>query len=151
MSAAIVEVLKAYRGSDGELTKALLARLETLGELGAIGAMLYRAQKASERAKVYRRRQYRGAAYDRKGWALGELAELLERTAAGAGIVWGWGEDPKTPHYRHVLYLELPTGQVSFHSDERGPGPAHAKGWDGRPGQSPDRIIRWLARLLEGR
>lgn len=148
MSAAIADVIAAYQGSSGEATKALLARLEQLGELGVVAAYLYRAQKASERAKVYRVGGFRQMAYDRKDWALRELVAALQG-APGAGIVWGWGVDDKQPYHKQVLYIDLPTGQVSFHTGARGEGPDYAKGWDGRPGQSPDRIVRWLARLLD--
>lgn len=146
---ALVDVVKVYQGSDGDATRALHARLEELGDAGRIGAYLVRAQKASERAKVYRGGGYRRQAYDRKEWALGELCAVLQADAAG--LTWGWGEDPDQPVYRHVLYVDLPTGQVSFHAAHRGAGPDYAGAWDGRPGQAPDRILRWLARLLEGR
>jgi hypothetical protein len=59
-------------------------------------------------------------------------------------------EDPATPAYSHVLYVDLPTGQVSFHTAARDDGPAYAGAWDGIKGQGPDRIIRWVARLLDG-
>lgn len=151
MTPALVEIVRVYQGSDGDATRALHARLEALGPLGRIGAYLVRAQKASERAKVYRGRGFRTSAYDRKDWALGELCAVLEAHAADAGMAWGWGEDPAQPVHKHVLYVELPTGQVSFHTGERRTGPVYEGQWDGRPGQSPDRILRWLARLVEGR
>lgn len=149
-STAIHDVYSIYRGSDGDATRAFLGRLEQLGELGRIAAYLFRAQKASERAKVYRGRTHRASAYDRKDWALRELAAVLVADAP-ASIVWGWGEDPAQEFHRHVLYVDLPTGQVSFHTGQRGEGPEYVDGWDGQRGKSPDRILRWIARLLEGR
>ncbi|MBW4700360.1 hypothetical protein [Micromonospora sp. RL09-050-HVF-A] len=41
-----------------------------------------------------------------------------------AGVPAGMGYDPADPH-PVVVYLELPTGQVSWHL------PAHPTGWDG--------------------
>lgn len=145
---AMAEVMAIYKGSDGEATSRLYARLEGMGPIGTIAVNLFRAQKCSERAKVYSRR-YRGSAYDRKQWSMDNLARVLGEHAVVAGIVWGWGEDEKQAYHRWVLYVELPTGQVSFHTDHRGDGPDHQSGWDGKEGQSADRIVRWVGRLLE--
>jgi hypothetical protein len=149
MSAALAEIIAIYQGSDGEATKALYARLEKLGPIGAIAVNLFRAQKASERAKVYRGGGYRGMAYDRKEWAIENLCTALSAHAAGAGLVWGWGIDDKQPVHKRVLYVDLPTGQVSFHCASSSPGPDYPGQWDGMPGQSPDRILRWIGRLLD--
>ena len=154
MTEALVDVIRIYRGSDGEATKALYARLEALGELGRIAVNLFRAQKASERAKVYRggergKGSYRGLAYERKQWSIDNLCDALASCAAAAGIRWGWGEDPEQPVHRHVLYVDLPTGQVSFHAASRGQGPDYPVAWDGVPGQSADRVLRWCGRLLK--
>lgn len=147
----LADVVAVYRGSNGEATRALYARLEQLGPAGAIAVHLLRACKTSERAKRYRGRSYKGAAYDTKNWALDNLAELLGRHAAGAGVTgWGWAVDPAQAVHRFVLYVELPTGQVSFHSATRGAGPDYAGRWDGVRGVAADRIVRWAAGLLQG-
>lgn len=152
MSTTLIDVVRVYQGSSGDDTRALCARLEALGDLGRVAAFLFRAQKASERAKVYRGGGYRVAAYERKSWAMRELVAVLEgETLTHGRIRWGWGQDLEQRIHKWVLYVELPTGQVSFHTDARGDGPDYPPGWDGRPGQSPDRILRWCARLLEGR
>jgi hypothetical protein len=145
MSAALAEVMSIYRGSDGAATRALYARLDGLGPIGVVAVNLFRAQKCSERAKAYRGRGYKDAAY-----GMDNLAAALGEHAAPLGIVWGWGEDDKQAFHRHVLYVELPTGQVSFHTDKRGAGPDHPGGWDGMAGMSADRIVRWVGRLLDG-
>lgn len=149
----LIQVARVYQGSDGEATKALYARLETLGPIGAVAINLLRAQKASERAKVYRggirgRGSYRSMAYGRKGWAMDNLAAALTQHAPALGLLWGWGEDAKQEYHRCVLYLDLPTGQVSFHTAARGQGPDYPGSWDGVRGQSADRIVRWVARVL---
>lgn len=122
-------------------------------QCGHVAVNLFRACKASERAKVYRGGQrgngsYRGMAYDRKQWAMDNLCRALGEHAGILGISWGWGTDDKQPMHRDVLYVDLPTGQVSFHTAGRGKGPDYLHQWDGVPGQGPDRVCRWVARVL---
>jgi hypothetical protein len=129
MSYDIAAVLRVYQGSDGEATKALYAALEKLGPDGEIAANVFRAVKCSERAKVYRGgratigQSYKSKAYERKEWALNNLTKFL---ALHGGFRWGWGIDkamaPDDPH-KNVLYVDIPTGQVSFHSPVRLAGP----------------------------
>lgn len=152
-----VAVLRTYQGSDGEATKALYEVLNGLGPIGTVAVNLFRACKSSERAKVYRggergRGSYRRMAYDRKQWSLDNLCATLAADADQFGIRWGWGidlvlRDRDDPHH-HVLYVDLPTGQVSFHSGVRGNGPDYPGQWDGQPGQSAGRICAWISRLI---
>jgi hypothetical protein len=149
----LADILETYTGSDGERTKALYVELESSGPIGAVATNLFRACKASERAKVYRggergRGSYRRMAYDRKQWAMDNLCSALAKHATDLRIVWGWGRDNTQPRHCDVLYIELPTGQVSFHTACRGQGPDYHGAWDGQRGQSADRICRWVARLL---
>lgn len=152
--AHIERVIRVYQASDGEATRALYAQLATFGARGALALNLFRACKSSERAKVYRGGGYRGAAYDRKGDALDQITlalfEIDRRAQLGEGarLVWGWGRDDKQPFHKDVLYIDLPTGQVSFHAAERGLGPAYPGQWDGVRNHSVDRITRYVARLL---
>lgn len=148
------EIVRVYEGSDGDATKALYARLEALGPVGIVAVNLFRANKSSSRAKVYRggvrgQGSYRGMAYDRKQWAMENLCRVLGEHAAQLSITWGWGVDPKQEFHRHVLYVDLPTGQVSFHTAARGDGPNYPGVWDGIGGASADRILRWIARLMK--
>jgi hypothetical protein len=151
---AVAEVMRIYQGSDGGATRGLYARLEKLGPIGQIAVNLFRAQKASERAKKYRggdgRSSYRQLAYDRKQWAINNLSTALAEHAETIGFAWGWGEDEKQEYHRQVLYVDLPTGQVSFHTAGRGEGPDYPGQWDGVRGQSADRVVRWIGRLLDG-
>lgn len=148
-------VLRTYEGSDGDATKALYAQLERdHGAAGIVAVNLFRAQKASARAKVYRggvpgRGSYRSMAYDRKQWAMDNLCWVLGEHAAALGIVWGWGVDAKQEFHRDVLYVDLPTGQVSFHTAVRGGGPAYERPWDGVRDASAQRICSWVGRLLD--
>jgi hypothetical protein len=49
-----------------------------------------------------------------------------------------------------ILYIDLPTGQVSFHCPERGDGPDYAGSWDGVPEASRDRIVAAIDQLVGG-
>jgi hypothetical protein len=141
-------VVGVFDGSDGDATKALFADLEKRGPIGLIAVNLFRAQKNSGRAKVYRGRRYRDAAYDRKQWAMDNLCAVLAKHACDVGITWGWGADPKQSFHRFVLYVELPSGQVSFHTGERGEGPDYSSDWDGVTNASPGRVCSFVAQVL---
>jgi len=144
----LADVMRIYDGSSGDDTKALYARLEQLGPNGQIALNLFRAQKNSARAKVYRGGGYRGKAYDRKQWAIDNLAAILTQHAEACAIRWGWGIDDAQEYHRVVLYIDLPIGQVSFHTAMRGAGPDYPGEWDGIPNASIGRICSWCARLL---
>jgi hypothetical protein len=139
-----------YDGSNGDATRALYQYLEgRYGAAGALAVNLFRACKTSSRAKKYRGR-YVGAAYDTKDWSLQNLCRVLgdsdrwdARDGAGLGIVW----DAKTINFEHVLYVTLPTGQVSFHARRRGDGPDFPDKWDGVIEAAATRILLWIAQL----
>jgi len=146
--------MAVFEGSDGDATRALFDQLEKLGPAGVVALNLFRACKNSARAKVYRggqrgRGSYRSMAYDRKAWAIDNLADVLGKHAAALGIAWGWGLDPNQEFHRHVLYVDAPTGQVSFHTAPRGAGPDYVGGWDGARGTGAQRICGWIAQLLQ--
>lgn len=147
-----------YQGSDGSATKALYSELERRGLVGMLALNLFRAQKASSRAKIYRggvrgQGSYKAMAYERKQWSLDNLVSLLDRHSEALKVRWGWridyqvllGSSPAA-----VLYIELPdTGrQVSFHSPRRGKGPEYPGDWDGERA-SAERIIGFCSRVLE--
>lgn len=141
-----INVRQIYEGSDGEATKALYAALEKLGPIGLVALNLFRCHKSSSRAKVYRRRAHKHASYDKKNWSLGELCNALINHG---GFVWGWQEDPTQEFHKWVLYVELPTGQVSFHARLPYTGHRYAGEWDGRK-VSGERIIRFVESVLNG-
>jgi len=147
MSKTVHEI---YEGSNGEETKELYARLAALGPVGLVGLNLFRAQKCSARAKEYRKGAWKREAYDRKNWSLANLSMALVEHAPTLGIRWGWKLDlaAEGPHC-WVIYIELPTGQVSFHSGQRGPStqPTYPGEWD-RSRASAERILAWCATLL---
>lgn len=143
-----IDLMQVYAGSNGEATKALYHRLAPLGPAGHVAMNLFRAHKASSRAKVYRGRGYRGAAYDRKQWSIDNATAILGEHAVKLGIRWGWKVDPKQAYHRWVIYVDLPTGQVSFHTSERGIGPDYLGEWDGCRDQGPTRICQYVQQVL---
>lgn len=156
----VSDVRMIYEGSNGEATTALYRRLEALGPVGVIAVNLFRACKASERAKLYRggagfkpkrRSKYSGMAYDKKDWSIGNLADMLLKHGAEVSDVlcWGWALDPGTERYHNVLYIDLPTGQASFHTSSRRAGPDYTKGWAKTQGKgTAEVIIGWVGGLV---
>ncbi len=142
-----VDIAIVYNGSNGDATKALYAKLEKVGPLGVVAMNLFRALKASSRAKVYRGRGYRDAAYDKKAWSMDNLCRVLV-AQEDLGIEFGWGRDEKAVGFENVLYVDIPTGQMSFHTDRRGDGPDYPGAWDGAEKTGPERICRWCELLL---
>lgn len=145
-----------YYGSDGAKTRSLLRRLEALGLIGQVAAQLFRAQKYSSRAKVYRggiwrssgkRTSYSYLANDRKSKVLDDLCSLLSLSAHD--FRWGWKDDSAQRHATHVLCVDLPNGQVSFHSPTRFDGPNYSGDWNRERG-SERRIIEFCQYLLDG-
>lgn len=53
------------------------------------------------------------------------------------------------PHARHVLYVDLPQGQVSFHSTAKYAGPSYDGDWDGQP-KSEQRILECADNIMGG-
>lgn len=148
MTRDLANVLSVFEGSSGDATIALYNELRELGASGAVAIELFRAQKSSSRAKVYRRSGFKGKAYDKKQWAMDNLARAL--TEFGA-LPWGWKIDPTQAFHNWVLYVDLPNGQVSFHTAARGAGPDYAGDWDGVKNMSPTRVCRFIADLFATR
>lgn len=145
-------VQNAYFGSHAATTRRLLKDLAAKGVEGQVAAQLFRAQKASARAKQYRGgtfdgrgTSYRRLAYDRKGECLCELSLLL--LDEEHGLQWGWGRDGANGLAPHVMYIDLPNGQVSFHSAHRFAGPDYSGEWD-RAYASEERILEFCERVF---
>ena len=145
-----------FQGSDSARTRKFLTHLEKQGQPGRIAAALFRSQKASSKAKLYSGgiersnggfSSFRTLSYEKKSQALKALCSLL--LVDSAGIEWGWGRDEENSRAPHVLYLELPTGQVRFHSAERFAGPDYPGKLDGERA-SEARIIGYCDQFAEG-
>ncbi len=142
---------EVYQENNAPTTRLLFSRLKKLGSLGLLAVELLRAQKNSDRGKLqgYKKSKvfnYSGVSYGRKAKALSNIARILLEN--NLGIKWGWGEDPAEFKIPWVLYLELPTGQVSFHNRKRYEGPDYEGQWD-KKNASCERILEFCDRLLE--
>jgi hypothetical protein len=141
--AAVATAKEVYGGSDGRLTVAYYRRLQSFGPIGLVAMNLFRAHKTSSRAKVYRGRRFRSASYDVKNYSLEQLVVALQ----SATLTWGWQHDPATVNFEWVLYVDLPTGQCSFHSGVRLAGPEYLGRWDCQR-LSGERILAFCDELL---
>jgi hypothetical protein len=134
---------EVFKQSNGDVTKAYYAEMNQRGLPGQLAVALFRAQKRSTAAKKYRKGAWKRDAYDVKNWSLSEVCRVLTTMQAFESAPrWGWKRDQKTPGYEWVLYCDLPTGQCSFHSDDRLNGPDYPSDWDG-VGMSQERICRY--------
>lgn len=124
-STTAIQAYGTLVGSNAAATRQLLRELGLRGEFGRLAQSLFRAQKASERAKRYR--GYSDSYYEKKGEQLNEVVDSL--FALTDELPWGWGIDEEGYH-RDVLYVDLPTGQASFHHVERLSGPDYPGEWD---------------------
>lgn len=149
-------IMRIYQSSDGNWTKSLYEHLEqNHGARGIVAVNLFRALKTSFRAKQYRggngKGSYRSQAYARKSWSISNLCRELSQNPLKEIPRWGWGIDDKLTVHNHVLYVDLPTGQVSFHNEARADGPDYSGKWDGMRGASVGRICAWVAAVSQKR
>jgi hypothetical protein len=133
--------LEVFKQNDGDVTKAYYADMNSRGPAGQLAVALFRAQKRSTAAKKYRGGKYRRAAYEVKNYSLSEVCRILT-AYPDLGLRWGWKDDPKTPGFTQVLYVNLPQGQCSFHSSDRLNGPEYPDDWDGAHA-STERILAY--------
>lgn len=154
-NSVLLPVRDIYFASNGAATLQLLNALRDIIPYGCIAAELLRLQKASSRAKDYRGgiersdgnyNSYRHLAYQAKAEALTILHNELNRNSFG--LCWGWGIDPAQKQNPNVLFVDLPNGQVSFHSPQRMSGPDYELPWYGQE-SSEDRIISFCQKVLD--
>jgi hypothetical protein len=148
---------EVFDGSDGAVTRGYYAELVSHGPMGVLAMNLIRAQKSSTRAKKYRggvagKGSFRGLAYEKKAFSMQQLCRVLAEHRDGLGIPYGWKQDPATTFDGRpawVLYVDLPQGQVSFHSPTRGDGPGYTGDWD-QCRASEFRILQFCDCVIEG-
>lgn len=99
--------VEVFNQQNGEVTKAWYAEMNRRGPHGQLAVALFRTQKRSTAAKSYRGGKYRSAAYDVKNWSLSEICRILTAYPE-LNATWGWKEDPDTPGFNWVLYVDLP-------------------------------------------
>jgi hypothetical protein len=146
-------VSEVYYGSNSADTARVMRELQRRPG-GLIAVLLFRAQKASSRAKKYKGGikdgpSYRNLAYQKKDECIGNLCMALMEQSE---FTWGWGLDDKVSSGsgpKHVLYVDLPTGQVSFHNYAKYKGPDYSGEWDGVRGASEDRILEFCTSVME--
>jgi hypothetical protein len=134
-------------------TRWILRQLTACGPLGQVAAELVRIQKAGTQAGVYRGtaasgNSFRELALRRKREHLLKLVGLLGSMRPAPS--WGWANDPLQPQARWVLCLDLPTGQVSFHSSERFEGPDYTRRRESDVSPREHRILAFCDALLSG-
>lgn len=147
-----MKAIEVFSQNNGDVTKAYYAELNSRGPFGEIATALFRAQKRSSRAKDYKRGKFRRAAYDVKSWSISEVCRLLTDYRDTVGITFGWKQDPRVlfgEKASWVLYVDLPQGQVSFHSPDRGNGPDYKGNWCGEH-RSAERIIMFCDSIMNG-
>jgi hypothetical protein len=83
-------------------------------------------------------------AYEKKEWSMEQLCAALNES----DIDHGWAVDETQEVHRHVLYVELPTGQVSFHTEKRLLGPEFSGRWDGIRDVASERIVSFANSIL---
>jgi hypothetical protein len=149
-----VNAREIYDGSSADATKRFYSRLCGAGPIGVVAMNLLRAQKCSARAKKYRGGirgvgSFRQLAYERKTFSMEELCRELLEHGPKLGIRFGWKIDPETPingGASWVMYVDIPTGQVSFHSKTRMRGPDYPGEWD-KTRASEQRIIAFCDQI----
>lgn len=144
---------RAARTEQARVTRQLRKLADAGDPYATVLRHLRAAQRASDSAKLraasgLHRDEYAGTDtayrasrlavakdYLHKTWELETAVKNLPATT----LTWGWGTDPESIP-PHVLYVDLPTGQVSFHMEMRGDGPHYNTEWDGVRGVSGARI-----------
>lgn len=142
---------EVFNQTDGEVTKDYYAQLDSRGPAGQLATALFRAQKRSTAAKRYRGGKFRRAAYDVKNWSLSEVCRILS-SGNLPDCRWGWKidramEERGDPHH-WVLYIDITSGQCSFHSSVHLEGPEYPGEWDGTR-LSKERILAYCDEVMK--
>ena len=148
-------VSEAFSTSSPQLSRRLCQDLDSMGPMGQLASLLFKAEKASKQAKSYSgrepvsRRPYGDYSKDRMEKMLMEVISLLDAHAKNMDISWGWSESdvPDAPPW--VLCIDLPTGQVTYRMRERRLGPGFELGAEDDCRNS-DRITDFCAGVLDG-
>lgn len=151
--------IEIFLQSNGEVTVKYYKTLTAIGPIGEVAMNVFRALKCSTRAKLYRRRSHTSDAYSRKQYSIEQLCQILDKHGDQLGIKFGWKQDPNVlfgggdyedgkPSW--VLYVDLPTGQVSFHTRERYKiGPDYLGDWDGVQKASQGRVLQFCDNVMK--
>lgn len=148
-------VSEAFCTSSPQLSRRLCQDLDSIGPLGQLVSLLFKAEKASMQAKSYSgrepvsRRPYGDYSNDRMTKMPNEAIQLLDTHAKDMDVSWGWSKSdvPATPPW--VLCIDLPTGLVTFSMEWRRLGSDYGLGAED-DSQNSDRITEFCAGVLEG-
>ena len=116
---------EAFSTSNAPLSRRLCKDLDSMGPMGQLASLLFKAEKANIQAKSYRgiapvsRQPYGDYSKDRMKNMLMEVIHLLDAHAKAMDVSWGWKANDKPNSPPWVLCIFLPTGQVSFRVAER--------------------------------
>lgn len=139
--------IEAFESRNPSVTVAFQSSLLSRGVAGQLAFGVFRAQKRSTVAKGQRRGKYRRGCYDGKNEALKYVDSLMQIHARNLGLTWGWGIDRSQEYHSSVLYVDLPTGQCSFHSESSVSTTVYRGNWD-RKSNSRDAILAYCDEVL---
>lgn len=134
----------------------MLNQLRLHGRVGMIGAALLNCQKESSNAKKHLKghagaiqsRRLSRERYQQKHQAMAALQVHLKEYQT---FNWGWAPDPNPSKSSavHVLYVDLPTGQVGFHSTQMlgRNAKVYTGQWDGQ-NKNMERIFKFCEDIL---
>ena len=125
MTASIPSAIEVFYQHNGDVTRAYYQHLtDTHGARGRLAVALFRALKRSKDPQGigYRRVSRRKTeSYDKAeafNWAVQEIIRGLSLSIT-LDYAWGWRDG--------FLFVDLPTGQVSFICEDRGFAPLYEK------------------------
>lgn len=119
----------AFYCSDAPASRRLCQDLDSMGAMGQLASLLFKAEKASQYAKSYiglapvSRRPYRDYSNDRMQEMLSKATCLLDAHAKAMRITWGWATSNKPHNPPWMLCIDLPTGKVAYRLLRRRQGP----------------------------
>lgn len=156
MNENLNRVSEAFYTSSPPLSRRLCQDVDSMGPMGQLASLLFKAQKANMQAKSYRgtapvsRQPYGDYSKERMTQMLKEVIRLLDVHAKAMDISWGWSKDDAPGKPPWILCIGLPTGLVTFRMRERRLGSDYGLGAEDGC-RNPDRITEFCAGVLDGR
>lgn len=148
-------VSEAFCTSNAQLSRRLCNYLESIGLVGELASLLFKAEKARKQARNYSGvapvsgRPYRDYSKDRVRKMLDKAICLLQARATAFGIPWGWRRDDSSGKPPWVLQIDLPSGPVTYRLPYRHVGPDYGGCLEG-DSLNDHRIAEFCAGVLDG-
>ena len=155
MNENLSRVSEAFNTSSSPLSRQLCKELDSMGTMGQLASLLFKAEKASKQANSYSgqapisRRPYCDYSHDRMRKMLMEVVRLLDTYAMAIDIAWGWSMNDESGKPPWKLCIELPTGLVTFRMRDRRLGPDYGLGAEDEC-HNPEHITAFCAGVLDG-